>query len=429
MTQWLEQSAAATLPFGPFVDDGDGKTPEEGLTISQADIRLSKNGGAFAQSNNAAGATHDENGYYSVPLNTTDTNTLGRLRIAVYESGALLAWQDVMIVPTNVFDSMFGADQLQVEVMDIEGVDATLQIKALCDAALSDYDPPTKAEMDTGHGLLATEAKQDTIDGIVDAILVDTAVIGASGAGLTDLGGMSTGMKAEVEAEANDALVALNLDHLLKTVTAAADMTTEVVDNTILSRVLANGDTSAFVPSTDGLQLIRDKLTDIETDTAVIGALGAGLTDLGGMSTGMKAEVNVEADSALSDYDPPTKAEMDTGHGLLATEAKQDTIDGIVDAILVDTAVIGALGAGLTDLGGMSSGMKTEVGDAVLDEVVEGSHTLRELHRGYSALMLAKVSGADTSTITYRDIDDSKNRVVVTVDADGNRSAISLTLT
>lgn len=64
---------------------------------------------------------------------------------------------------------------------------------------------PTKAEMDTGHGLLATEAKQDIIDGIVDNILVDTAVIGTAGAGLTDLGGMSTTMKGQVNAESDTA--------------------------------------------------------------------------------------------------------------------------------------------------------------------------------------------------------------------------------
>ena len=49
----------------------------------------------------------------------------------------------------------------------------------------------------------------------VNEILIDTAVIGAAGAGLTDLGGMSTGMKTEVESEANDALIAVHLDHLL----------------------------------------------------------------------------------------------------------------------------------------------------------------------------------------------------------------------
>ena len=47
-------------------------------------------------------------------------------------------------------------------------------------------------------------------------------------------------------------------------------------------------------------------------DTAVIGAAGAGLTDLGGMSTGMKAEVNVEIDGALDTAIPgaPTADSM-----------------------------------------------------------------------------------------------------------------------
>ena len=49
----------------------------------------------------------------------------------------------------------------------------------------------------------------------------------------------------------------------------------------------------------------------ILVDTAEIGTAGAGLTDLGGMSTGMKAEVNTEADTALTDYDGPTNAEME----------------------------------------------------------------------------------------------------------------------
>ncbi len=44
--------------------------------------------------------------------------------------------------------------------------------------------------------------------------------IGTLGAGLTDLGGMSAGMKAEIESEVNDALVALNLDHFAFTATA-----------------------------------------------------------------------------------------------------------------------------------------------------------------------------------------------------------------
>jgi len=138
----LKQSTAATIKLGAFVDDTDGKTAKTGLTISQADIRLSKNGGDFAQTNNATGATHDEFGYYDIPLDATDTNTLGRLRVAVSVSGALPVWQDFLVVTANVYDTLCSTDKLEVELA-------------------------------TGHGLATATALQ-TVDDNVDAILVDT---------------------------------------------------------------------------------------------------------------------------------------------------------------------------------------------------------------------------------------------------------------
>jgi len=69
------------------------------------------------------------------------------------------------------------------------------------------------------------------------------------------------------------------------------------------------------VTNTGGATITYDDnsqgIQDIETDTAEIGTAGAGLTDLGGMSTAMKAEVNAECDTALTDYDGPTNAEME----------------------------------------------------------------------------------------------------------------------
>lgn len=41
----------------------------------------------------------------------------------------------------------------------------------------------------------------------------------------------------------------------------------------------------------------------------------------------------------------------------------------------------------------------------------------------------AKVSGAGTTTITFRAADDSKDRITATVDTDGNRSSITLDAT
>jgi len=118
---YVKQSTAVNVILGPFVDSTDGVTAETALTISQADIRLSKNGAAFAQTNNATGATHRENGHYLIPLDSTDTNTLGQLRVAVAESGALPCWLDLEVVTANVWDSLFSTDLLQVDVTQVSG--------------------------------------------------------------------------------------------------------------------------------------------------------------------------------------------------------------------------------------------------------------------------------------------------------------------
>lgn len=73
-----------------------------------------------------------------------------------------------------------------------------------------------------------------------------------------------------------------------------------------------------------------------------IGAAGAGLTDLGGMSTTMKAQVNTEADTALTDYGAlkPTVAgrTLDVAVGGEAGMDLSNTL-GTLDAVLNDNAI------------------------------------------------------------------------------------------
>lgn len=121
----LKQSTAVTVKIGPFVDATDGVTAETALTITQADVRLSKAGGNMAQKTEASAATHDELGYYDVDLDATDTATLGPLRVMISESGALPVWEDYMVVPANHYDTLVaGSDSLDVE---LTGTSATNQ--------------------------------------------------------------------------------------------------------------------------------------------------------------------------------------------------------------------------------------------------------------------------------------------------------------
>ncbi len=138
---FLNQSTAVTVKIGPFVDETDGKTAETGLTISQADVRLSKNGGDLAQKNDANACTHDEIGLYDCALNTTDTNTLGRLQLFVHESGALPVWHEFTVLAANIYNSLIAAsDHLEVDIVSIDEVVDTIYDQV--DGALAAYDPP-----------------------------------------------------------------------------------------------------------------------------------------------------------------------------------------------------------------------------------------------------------------------------------------------
>lgn len=191
MTIFLKQSTAVDVVIGPFVDDTDGKTPETGLTISQADCQLTKNAGAMAQKNNATAASHLGGGHYKVPLSTTDTNTLGLLRLYVNEGGALPAWLDMMVMPANVWDSLFGADRLQVHAAEISndlitaGVLAASAINEIVDAVWDELqeDHADLSPMSMG-GALSYAAADDP--DLWDASLALYTTPGSAGKALAD---------------------------------------------------------------------------------------------------------------------------------------------------------------------------------------------------------------------------------------------------
>jgi len=267
---WLKQSMAATIKLGPFLDSVDGVTAETSLTISQADIRLSKNGGANAQTNNAAGATHDELGEYSVPLDTTDTNTLGRLKISVHKSGALPVWQDVMVVPAQVWDSLFGADKLQVHADEITAglITAAAIATNAFDADAVAADAVTKIQ----NGL-ATATALGTVDTVVDAILLDTAEIGTAGAGLTAVASQASVNTIDDFLDTEIADIKAKTDLIPASPAATGDIPNAA---SIADAVWDEDATGHTTAGTFGEQA----KTDIDTLVTQVGVAGAGLTAL-----------------------------------------------------------------------------------------------------------------------------------------------------
>jgi hypothetical protein len=82
-------------------------------------------------------------------------------------------------------------------------------------------------------------------------------------------------------------------------------------------------------------------------------------------------------------------------------------------------ARIGAAGASLTGVG-----LSAAAVDSILDEVVEGALTLRHITKILLSYMAGRSTGGGTVTISFRDQANTKNRIVMTVNADGDRSNV-----
>ena len=188
---YLKQSTSVSVVLGPFVDSTDGVTAETALTISQADVRLSKNAGAFAQKNDSGSCAHMENGYYSCGLNTTDTNTLGHLRIAVAESGALPVWRDLLVLPANVYDSLISTDKLQVHVDEMT--------TGIITAAVLAADAITAAKV-------AADVSAEIADAVWDESLSAHSAVGSTGEALDDAAASGASAAAIADAVWDEAL-------------------------------------------------------------------------------------------------------------------------------------------------------------------------------------------------------------------------------
>lgn len=231
---FLRQSTSVSLKIGPFLDDTDFKTAETGLTISQADVRLSKAGSTFDQKNSATSCSHEENGWYNCPLSTTDTGELGKLHLAVHVSGALPVGWEFQVIPANVYDSMYSTDKLQVDMVQVSG--ATQSATDLKDFADTGYDPAT-----------------NKVQGVV---LVDTTTTN------TDMVGTDNAALASVCTEARLAeLAAANLP---------ADVDAVLADTNELQTDWANGGRLDLL-----IDLILADTAELQTDWVNSGRLDA----------------------------------------------------------------------------------------------------------------------------------------------------------
>jgi hypothetical protein len=254
---WLRQSTASQeILLGPFLDSTDGDTAETGLTIANTDIKLWKEGATTEANKNSGGATHIASGRYYAVLDATDTNTLGKLEVNVHVAGALAVRREYMVLPANVYDSLvLGTDTLDTNVTQWLGTAPAT---------------PTTAgvpEVDVTH-----------VSGEAEDIATATALSTAQ----TDLDTL-TGTDGVTLASSQPNSLTF------------ADITISVADGVNNVTFAGSGAADVFAYTRSGSGDLYDAA----------------------YSTALQAQVNAACDTALTDYDPPTKAELDAGFAAL----------------------------------------------------------------------------------------------------------------
>jgi hypothetical protein len=240
-------------------------------------------------------------------------------------------------------------------------------------------------------------------------------------------------MSSQVGAMANDVITAAAL------ATDAGDEIADKVWDEVLAGHLTAGTTGAAL---NGAGSAGDPW-----GTALPGAYGAGTagailgTNLNATVSSRASQTSVDTKASQASVDA-VQADTDNLQTRLPAALVSGRMDASVGAMATDTLTAAALAtdavteiqAGLASASALAAvaaaiaALNDITTDEVWDAVIEGAITARQSLRLANAANGGKVSGAGTSTVTIRDLADSKNRVVATVSS-GNRTAVTRDLT
>ena len=438
--RYLKTNTAVTICVGPMLDKTDGVTAEVALTTSNCKItaiaETDDNSAPTLILDNVAGndgtntLTHisgDDAGYYSLKLTAANLNRLGRFTVTVQDAANHCpVFHEYMIVPANVYDALvLGTDLLDASAAQIGGQTATAAgavtvgayVGNATAALASDANGRVQVQSGTGAGQISLSSGEVT----PTAASKTGYALAATGADL--ILKSSTFVQAIVAAVNEFATYGLTaLNTLLVT--------------TGIKATLAAGDVSGNLPADVKAYTVQPTVTgatlDAAYDAAKTAASASALATVAGY-----VDTEVGSIKAVTDK-LDTALEADGGVYRLTTNALEQAPTGSgLDA----AGVRGAIGLAAANLDTQLAALPTDadvtaavpsaatIAAAVWGTTVDGVFTAIQLLRGIAASAFGKLSGAATATVTIRNPSDTKDVLTATVDADGNRSAVTKDLT
>lgn len=260
---------------------------------------------------------------------------------------------------------------------------------------------------------------------------------GAAGAALSAIP-WNAAWDAEVQSEVADGLTAYSAATATDVTTAAANVSVDEIQASALADLfntnsgttygaaVAGSVVKEIADNAGGSGLTLGDIADAVWDEALAGHAGAGSAGEALAAAGTAGDPWTTALPGAYGAGTAGKIIGDNINATISSRASQssvDTIDGIVDDILVDTAAIGAAGAGLTEAGGTGDHLTAVPWNAAWDAEVQS-----EVADGLTAFGAATESTL-TTIGTYIDteiaaiLDDTGTSGVVISSATANKIA------
>lgn len=180
----LRRYGVATTVFFPLIDKGATDFEATPVTIASGDCKISKDGGAFANTTTAS-FSHVAGGIYSIPLTATEMQAK-QIILKIVDQTGTKEWEDQCIIITTCANASAEIPNLAdgsvaTAITDIGTVDTVVDaIKAKTDNLPSD-------PADASDVAALINAVDDFVDTEVAAIKAKTDLIPASPAAVGDI--------------------------------------------------------------------------------------------------------------------------------------------------------------------------------------------------------------------------------------------------
>jgi hypothetical protein len=138
--------------------------------------------------------------------------------------------------------------------------------------------------------------------------------------------------------------------------------------------------------------------------------------------------------SRFIELQAPYSVEYENGSYSVRLSGSNNNLFDVENGILVqnNVQIIANNAAGLqtvTSGSGVLPSDVTDIKNAIFDEIMETGFDFRDFQLIMAAAMAGKASGMETTSGIFRSVADAKNRISVTMDENGNRTAITFDLT